>query len=243
MKKSFLACAFVSFVLFSCGVVNNAQFGKKEFDVASSKPALPGAQAAGADVAAIQQPQTNEVVAVSAENNVTDVMPEITADEKAMAMAPADDVSLTEQEDAKIMIANNLRATAQTLESKFAQRMINKTAERIEMSAGKAQGNQSFFKKLQSKIYGKILDKKIQKYGASAMDTADILAIVSLAAGVAAWITYYGSFLFGIAAIVTGIIALRRGTGRRGMAITGIVLGAVGIFLWIFLLAVVIAVW
>lgn len=93
----------------------------------------------------------------------------------------------------------------------------------------------NFLEKMAVKSYSKFMKKQMTKmgYDAARMPIEDIFAIVSLSAGGAAWITFYGVFLFGVAAVVFGIIALARGTSRRGMAIAGIVLGAVAYLLWI----------
>lgn len=93
----------------------------------------------------------------------------------------------------------------------------------------------NFIEKLAVKSYSKVMKKQLTKmgYDAARMPIEDIFAIVSLSAGGAAWITFYGVFLFGVAAIVFGILALVRGTNRRGMAIAGIVLGATAYLLWI----------
>lgn len=93
----------------------------------------------------------------------------------------------------------------------------------------------NFVEKLAVKSYSKFMKKQLTKmgYDAARMPIEDIFAIVSLSAGGAAWITFYGVFLFGVAAVVFGIMALVRGTNRRGMAIAGIVLGAAAYLLWI----------
>ncbi len=96
-----------------------------------------------------------------------------------------------------------------------------------------------FLDKVLMKMYTKMAQRQMNKYygitDVQRMDIADIFAIVSIASGGMAFLTFYGVFLFGIAAIVFGALALRRGTSRRGMAIAGIVLGAVAIFFWIML--------
>lgn len=70
------------------------------------------------------------------------------------------------------------------------------------------------------------------------MDIADIFAIISISAGGAAYLWLAGLF-FGPVAIVFGILALSRGTSRRGLAIAGIVLGAVAVLLWILYIALI----
>ncbi|CAN5380547.1 hypothetical protein BH09BAC1_BH09BAC1_21500 [soil metagenome] len=97
----------------------------------------------------------------------------------------------------------------------------------------------NFIERGMQKLFSKIATRAANKHFDGAdiqrMDIADIFAIVSLASGGMAFITFYGVFLFGIAAIVFGVLALKRGTSRRGMAIAGIVLGAVALFFWILL--------
>lgn len=96
-----------------------------------------------------------------------------------------------------------------------------------------------FMDKVLMKVYSKMASRQLKKhYGIDAeqrMDIADIFAIVSLSSGGVAFLTFYGVFLFGIAAIVFGALALKRGTSRRGMAIAGIALGAIALFFWIVL--------
>ncbi len=98
---------------------------------------------------------------------------------------------------------------------------------------------QNFIERGMTKLFSKMAKRQMEKHfggtDVQRMDIADIFAIVSLASGVMAFITFYGVFLFGIAAIVFGVLALKRGTSRRGMAIAGIVLGAIALFFWILL--------
>lgn len=89
--------------------------------------------------------------------------------------------------------------------------------------------------RLNARIFGRVYRKQAEKMGAAGMSTGDIFAIVSLGAGGLAFL-YYSAFLFGVGAIVMGILALKRGTSRRGMAIAGIALGAVALVLWTSLL-------
>lgn len=64
------------------------------------------------------------------------------------------------------------------------------------------------------------------------------LAITSLVLGI---LTFSGFlFLTGIPAIITGIMALRKGQPERGMSIAGIILGAIGTFISFLILLVLI---
>lgn len=134
-------------------------------------------------------------------------------------------------------------ATAPTVDmsqlSPREQKWVNKLglAQVIDPNAAPVKLN--FMERMMMKLYSKMAQRQMNKHfdGAAVqgMDIADIFAIVSLASGGMAFITFYGVFLFGVAAIVFGVLALKRGTSRRGMAIAGIVLGAVALFFWILL--------
>ena len=132
-------------------------------------------------------------------------------------------------EELKTRMAEELRMVAGSSESRFAGWILNRTAKKIETKDFQAKENLTFFDKLKAKIFGKLQAKYARGGG---MSTADILAIVSLVAGVVAFAAFHGSFLLGLAAIITGAIALKKGTSRRGMAIAGIVFGAVAILFW-----------
>lgn len=97
----------------------------------------------------------------------------------------------------------------------------------------------NFIERGMTKLFSKMAQRQMNKHfggtDAQAMDIADIFAIVALGSGVMAFITFYGVFLFGVAGIVFGVLALKRGTSRRGMAIAGIVLGAVALLFWLLL--------
>ncbi len=67
------------------------------------------------------------------------------------------------------------------------------------------------------------------------LSTADKMAICSLAFGLAFWLPYIG-FVFAVAALILGIVALKKGTNKIGMAITGIVLASLYILGLIFLI-------
>jgi len=124
------------------------------------------------------------------------------------------------------MMADSLRAVASTVDNRFARRIINRTANRIEKIA--VESKPRFIDKMKAKIQSKFFMRAEER--SAAMAGSDILAIVSLSTGIFSF-AYY-AFPLGVVAIVTGAIALRRGTGRRGMAIAGIVLGAIGLAFW-----------
>ncbi len=153
------------------------------------------------------------------------------ADEQLLlAMSPVEtEGNKMTAKELKTRMAEELRFVAGSTESRFADRVLNRTAKKIESKDFQAIQNLTFFDKLKAKIFGRLQSKYGQRGG---MSTADILAIVSLATGVAAFAAFHGSFLFGLAAIITGAIALKKGTSRRGMAIAGIVLGAVAMLFW-----------
>lgn len=121
------------------------------------------------------------------------------------------------------------------------QKWVNKLGLNKEVDANAAPKKMNFMERAMTKIFSKIAQRQMQKHfdgaGVQGMDIADIFAIVSLSAGGAAFLWYAG-FLFGPAAIVFGVLALKRGTSRRGMAIAGICLGAVAVLLWILVIAV-----
>lgn len=61
------------------------------------------------------------------------------------------------------------------------------------------------------------------------------LAILSFVFGLLALVSYYGAFLFGVLAIVLGIIALSQvGAGEPGhtLAVLGIIFGIIGLIIW-----------
>ncbi len=138
------------------------------------------------------------------------------------------------------LFSNGLKELVANTDNKFARKSLTKQSDHLDKLTGNKE-KLSLMDKLKIKMFNKILKRYVAKRGGT-MDTADILAIVSLCAGILTWVTYYGSFLFGIGAIVTGVIALKRGTSRRGMALAGIILGAIGLFFWLMLFLFVIAV-
>ncbi len=119
---------------------------------------------------------------------------------------------------------------------------INKLGLNQENTADVQPKKMNFLERAMMKMFSKIAKRQMNKHfdgaGVQGMDTADIFAIVSLSAGGAAFLWYAG-FLFGPAAIVFGILALKKGTSRRGMAIAGICLGAFAVLLWILVIALV----
>jgi hypothetical protein len=126
-------------------------------------------------------------------------------------------------------MANDLRLEASTIDNKFAGRILNKTANKIEAANYSTKTKLSFFDKIKASLFAKLQAKFAARGG---MATADILAIVSLVTGILSLGAFYGSFLLGLTAIITGAIALRKGTSRRIMAIVGIILGVVAMLFW-----------
>jgi hypothetical protein len=146
-------------------------------------------------------------------------------------------------------------ATAQTAEvkqpSKFQKRMMNLATKTIANADAKAlaansygTGKFSWKEKLVQKMFNASAKKQLAQMaelqGAAGISgkMADIFAIVSIASAGAAWLWYAG-FFFGPAAIVFGVLALIGGTSRRGMAIAGIIIGAVALLWWTLFIAVI----
>ncbi|MDZ4845428.1 MAG: DUF4190 domain-containing protein [Chitinophagales bacterium] len=236
MKNSFFALFFAVFLVTSCNTgkegcyTGNANYGNKsKLEVASSMPKISSREAA---------PISSELQASGDEANTPLLLSdEIQQSESAqqeepvfltMASVQNEGTAIT-AEELKTRMAAELRMVASSTENRFAGRILNRTAKKIETKDFRTKEKLTFFDKLKTKIFGKLQ----AKYGrGGGMSTADILAIVSLSTGVVAFAAFYASFLFGLAAIITGAIALRKGTSRRGMAIAGIVLGALAIFFW-----------
>lgn len=136
----------------------------------------------------------------------------------------------------------SIRQLSASAENKFTRRTLERVATHLD-NVHVNKEKLSFFNHLRLKLFSKLMNRYMLK-AAEQMDTADILAIVSLAAGCVAIVGYfYASILFGAAAIATGVIAIKKGTSRRGMAVAGIILGAVGIFLWFLLFLLFFAAW
>lgn len=79
---------------------------------------------------------------------------------------------------------------------------------------------------------------------ASAAGAADTLSLISGILGIVGFVLSFIPFIgiiglpLALAAIILGIIGLAKGTGRRGWAITGIVLGALALLIWIIFISV-----
>jgi hypothetical protein len=209
----------LSTFFFSCSSVNMNRVGSaSDMEVATSKPR------------AIEN--KNEVAV--AENNATT---ETVIAEVAATEAPVASVETTKTD---VVVSKNVEAFSAGLKELVASsenKVMTNTLSRTSNSLDKLVGNKEklgFLDKLKLKVFNKILNRYVEKHG-SAMDAADILAIVSLVTGILTWVTWYGFFIFAIAAIVTGVIALKKGTSRRGMALAGIILGAVGLFIFLLL--------
>lgn len=125
------------------------------------------------------------------------------------------------------------------------QKWVNKLGLNKEVDPNATPKKMNFMERAMVKMFSKMAQRQMNKHfngaGVQGMDIADIFAIVSLSAGVAAFLWYAG-FLFGPAAIAFGILALKRGTSRRGMAIAGICLGAFALLIWILYIALVVAI-
>lgn len=176
-----------------------------------------------------------EVVVMEEENNnapTTDAT-STTTSEEVVAEAPAANVPTIPTVDMSQLTPREIK-------------WINKLGLNRMVDANAQPKKLNFFERFMMKAYSKMAMRQMEKYYGGTevqrMSTADIFAIVSLSAGGFAWIAYYGFFLFAIAGIVFGVLALKRGTSRRGMAIAGIVLGAVALFFWLLLFGFVIGV-
>lgn len=179
------------------------------------------------------------------EHSVTSISPELNKNpDLNTAISHA---GYTVSEEAPIATAEQVKrnkvamrkAKQETRTMKFAQMLMPNLSSMTNVDAlssfEKDSRKLNFLEKLAVKSYSKAITKQLTKmgYDAARMPIEDIFAIVSISAGGAAWITFYGVFLFGVAAVVFGIMALLRGTSRRGMAIAGIALGAAAFLLWI----------
>lgn len=213
----------LSAFLFSCSSVNMNRIGSADMEVAASKPR--------------NIEKVNEVADVEITPSET-IIAEVAAE-----TAPVATVETPKASDASTKNIEAFSAGLKELVASSENKVMANTLSKTSNSLDKLLGNKEklgFFDKLKLKLFNKILNRYTAKHG-NAMDTADILAIVALCSGILTWVSYYGSFLFGIAAIVTGAIALKKGTSRRGMALAGIILGAIGLFLWLMLFLFVIA--
>ena len=160
---------------------------------------------------------------------------EIEAPVAAQPVAPAAEaVKLIQQQFTQVLAENQ-----ETLNQK-PYRWIQKMDwdSRLEKLAARYE-NPGLMAKIQQKIMGKTMLKAAEQFGMPGGDTGNILAIVSLSTGIASWVLPYIGFACAITAIVTGALALKR-DGRRAFALTGIILGSIGLvfsLLLIFLIA------
>ncbi len=213
----------------------------KDFKV-SSKVQPPVIHQNGAEAFSSTESQSDAEIPETA---VTDELNSVVTEESPEPLQISELIPRMKEEIDNLLATTNSKiVTRQLQKTKEAINSVNFNSEESlkNILTGK-QEKMSAFQKLKSKITAKMLEKVVNKAGAaSAMDTADILAICALVSGLLAWVAYYGSFLFGIAAIVLGIIALKQGTSRRGMALAGIILGAIAMLFWLMLIFVFIAV-
>lgn len=230
---------FIALVaLFASCTTEKVALKDNQLGVASS---VPGIQQQASTQAL--QPVTLPANETATQMSESAVLPASTVETEGMlAMAPQ--ANEMNQKEMALKVANDLRTISADADSRFASRILNRTANRIETADFSQNKKLTFFEKIKKKIASKFVERYAEKYAAkSGMDTPDILAIVALGSGALAWVAYYGSFLFGLAGIALGIVALKKGTSRRGMAIAGIALGAAAIVFWILLIAVVFSVW
>jgi hypothetical protein len=230
MKK--IALYFTGFafsaLMFSCTTSNVTRFSGSDLEVASSKPKMK--QVNNTETAVVTKPTAVEEVAV-----VTEPTQEIVAEN-----ANSNIKAVVKFNESAQKLSNELK----TLTASTDDAMVKKTLTRTSDALSKMNVNAdklSMLDKIKLRLFGKMFDRYAEKVS-SAMDTADILAICALVSGILAIVGYYGSFLFGIAGIVLGVIALKKGTSRRGMALAGIILGAIGLLFWIIWIAVIAAI-
>ncbi len=217
----------LSTFLFSCSSVNMNRIGSaSDMEVATSKP---------------RATENKNEVAVAETNAITEenVIAVVAATEAPEQAAPKSKVVAKFNANTQKLAQQFEELTAST-EDAFAKKTLQRTANNLK-SLNVNEDKLSFMDKLKMRIFGKMLNKYSEKVS-NAMDVADILAICALVSGILALVSYYGSFLFGVAGIVLGVIALKKGTSRRGMALAGIILGAIGLLFWILYIAVIAAI-
>lgn len=95
----------------------------------------------------------------------------------------------------------------------------------------------SFAQKVAIKLVQNKIKRKLRRQKRQ-MDKRDAFAISALVTGLVGLITF--GFFIGIAGVVLGALALRRGTTKRGMAIAGIVMGSISVLFLFAALALVI---
>lgn len=196
----------------------------------------PDNRISGTGIGSTEAPQAvvteaNETEATVAENRTPDVIDAVaSASESTEAVALATAEAPKRKGEKIEKFAFNMLA-----KSRWGKAMLNKEAtmeERMEIMTEKS---------LSGAVMRKISERVVKKrFGSNTagMPLEDIFAIVSISAGGAAWLWYAG-FFFGPAAIAFGIVALVKGTSRRGMAIAGICLGAIALFFWILFIAII----
>lgn len=224
MKKITLYLAGFAFstLLFSCGTTNVTRFGGNELEVAATIPNV-----------------VNEVKVESTNINKLETSSTATISELAATPSNTKTSKAVEKFNQNAQkLSNALKTLTATTNDAFTKKTLTITSNNIDKLNVNVE-KLSFLDKIKMRLFGKMFNRYAEKLN-SAMDTADILAICALVSGCLAWVTFYGSFLFGVAGIVLGAIALKKGTSRRGMALAGIILGAVGLFLWLVLILFVI---
>lgn len=104
-----------------------------------------------------------------------------------------------------------------------------------------------FKEKLGLRIVRKAM-KRTKKKTAKTYSNENLLGILSLSFGVAGILAlggglygYLAALILGIAALTLGIISVRQGEPKRGLAIVGIVLGIIGILSFFLILLLVVA--
>jgi hypothetical protein len=226
MKK--ITVCFSSFALcvmmYSCSTSNVIRSNGSDMEVAASKPRM------------IQQvPQSETSTAMNEEIALNEAEAKIARDEFIQHYS------------------DGIKELVASTNNKFAKRSLTRVTTQLD-NVNVNKEKLSLFDKFKLKLFSKMLDRYTEKYYAG-LETGDILAIISISLGgmallfsFFAWFSWAGlavSVPFGIGAIVTGIIALKKGTkpGLKFMPILGIIFGAVGAFfgllftmIWFFLI-------
>lgn len=155
---------------------------------------------------------------------------EIQSAEVSLPSAPAENFSASTSETL-IEETNAVVAAVKT------EATENKTA----AAKATAKKKMSFVQKVKAVSQLKKLSKQLSKNSATAANpkgNADTLALIAMIAGIAGIVLLWAlpglGLLLGLGALILGAVSLRN-TNKRGMAITGIILGALSILIGLLL--------
>jgi hypothetical protein len=121
-------------------------------------------------------------------------------------------------------LPNSVTTESSKLEkTKVAKKKVKFDFKKIEAETGK----KVTFKQ---KIVLKVLEKKMNSTNAVG-DSSDTLALISLISGILALVSIFlipfAPIILSLVGLITGIMAIKRDTSKRGMAITGIILSSI----------------